>query len=216
MKTYVFKNLVRGMAPVLGTFIRSSWLLNNKRFAVVGFSLNDLTLYDCIPESTTPLSDIHLLFASEYYKINPTALNQSNVEKFTDDMGNTIYCVTIIKNDNVLRNTDLDPYLQFEEIPELFRTLKPIRITLKLFIREVQAPITDEISKAQFAQLFQNTDQIIAVPARNESKAVVTSKYRQHGLNEDLEITFNGDEEDRLQFENCISGLMTLYAEHFK
>lgn len=210
-KTFEFKDLPKGMGSCLGAFVRTSWMLLHKRYTIIGFNLNDLNPLECIPETTTLVTDVTLKLATTPYRIEESSLVESaQVRKSSvDDM--PIYEITIFKQTDSLSTADLAPYVSFEQ-PEVFvKTLYPMEFNLKLYIKPSVSYVTEEVNKSYLNESPFDCSKTVAMASNNRTSAKVYFNLEDFEVTENLTIIFEGDEAYYNAFVDVVKSLTPEY-----
>lgn len=203
-------NLNRGLGGVIGIFARNSYLIQSKRWKIIGAQIGNFNVFDTITGSTDTAMDIMLKLSTLDFTFNPGSIDSgADIKKFECTSGD-IYQVSFVFSGTIVTTNDFRPVIVSEQDTSIIKliTADKLGIAITLYIKEVSGVISEELNKVCISELTSqhgiDTQKVIPIACSGRPTAKVYYTVTENGPQEDLDFYFEGKESEFLEFKKCI------------
>lgn len=221
MKTIILNYPSEELASAVGNLIRKTVLLVPSRFQIIGFNLNDLKLFENIPNTTDMISDFRDKLCELKYRVkskleDTLGDNDPRIVAYPSLENPVIIAITMVADTDRLTSKVFSEWLDIDEDAALCSAIEKTKFNLTIYLAEVKSNNSDEQSREILFEHGVDTDSVLAMPAKNYIPMKFFYSIEPAGRNSELTISYECRyAEDEAELRNSITGVLSPIISEF-
>lgn len=202
-----------GTGAAIGAFIRSLYMTASSRYAIIGISVNNQGLFEKLGANTTLISDVVFMFTAGKYALDEKVV-ESGTKIGKSCLGDVYEIGLTFSNVSVI-STDSCKHFYKAESSKSIQLLEPLdELRLVFYICKVQGRIREEIASSALTDVLpaDSISRVIPVTATGKRNTRCWSTLTSHKFTEDVELHFEGNDDECSQDLNELLRLFTGYC----